>query len=303
MFKVKAVLLFALVTALLAACGQTPVADAPKEPGAALETAAASPYTYYQWRKGESNTKTLIGSGAGFCWLTGAQGDFDSADDQARVYKAAGYWKLETAPSLAWASATCLAWSGLKHADNAFQPTRMVSDAFSSLGVCLATLNLPTRTWWGDAATYISGLKGGLDFYGEVDVDQSRSGFTPSDLGSQNCEAPQRGEAHAMFFGKPQVGDMPQYWGVGGQRTEIATEFGVPLGNGQTTVEMAPADKAFCYLSFVRGGFDHPGDWVWLYRAPNSAGQEVWKLNVRNVAGRTSIDVWASATCYMLTQF
>jgi hypothetical protein len=303
MFKVQALLIPFLLSVLLVACSQG--AEVPQQLGAA----ASSPYTTYQWSGGA--WKDLISTNEGFCWLSGLQGNFNSTGEQVDVNHYKGQWTLGgfTGGSEGlWAQATCVKWSAFKTPTlNASESVRWVSDTFS--GSAPSCSYQSYGLWKSDAVSFVTGLGGNMAKGNGVRVIQGREVNEYSSLNITNdCpndNANFYGRAHSVFIGKPHVGDMPQFWGTSGT--------GVPFSSARTyyaigrlnqgSVEMAPTDKAFCYISYVFGNFDTPSDWAWIYRGYNSAGQEVWKLAVNNANASPYNDIGAYANCYMLTQY
>jgi hypothetical protein len=305
MLKIKLVLLALISALLLAACSQ--VAEVPREaPELALESASTSPYTEVSWYKGEPY-KNLISTNQGFCYLAGVQGNFDSDIDQATVFISQGNYGL-TGSNTEWAKAICVNWSALKINYNAFTPVRWLSDEFYSIEDC-GSQNY-ANAWFGDAVTYLTGVGGNLAIGGGAFVIQSSKGNVPSQLlSTKNCGSGSvytRGRS--MFFGKPHINDMPQFWGpkAQGKTYSLAGYYYVQsdLQNSdqQSSVEMAPTDKAFCYLQSINGNYNNKTDWAWIYRSTNSAGKEVWKLAVKDADPVSNKFVGATAACYMLSQ-
>ncbi len=301
MLKIKAMLLLIISSLLLAACSQ--VAEVPQEvEETQLEATSTNIYTEATWYKGNSYTN-LISADQGFCYLAGVQGNFNDNSDQASVFISQGKYGL-TGSNTEWAKAICVDWSALKINFNSFQPVRWLSDEFSSTEDC-GSQNY-TDTWLGDAVTYLTGVGGNLAIGGGAFVIQSSKGDKPSQLlSTKNCggsgDVFTRGRS--MFFGKPHVKDMPQFWGPNGQGlTYSLAGYYYAQSNGNSTVEMAPTDKAFCYLQSVNGNYNHSSDWAWIYRSVNSTGKEVWKLNVKDSNPVSDKFVGATAACYMLSQ-
>jgi putative hemolysin len=302
MLKVKSLLFAVLIALLLAACSQ--VAEMPEEtPGETpqLGAAASSPYTEVSWYKGEPY-RNLISTAQGFCYLAGIQGNFDSDSDQASVFITQGDYGL-IGSNTDWAKAICVNWSALKINYNAFEPVRWLSDEFYSIEDC-GSQNY-ADTWLGDAVTYLTGVGGNLAVGGGAFVIQSSKGDKPSQLlSTKNCGSGSvytRGRS--MFFGKPHINDMPQFWGPNAQgKTYPLAGYYYAQSNTQATVEMAPTDKAFCYLQGVNGNYNHSSDWAWIYRSTNSASKEIWKLGVKDSNPINDKFVGATAACYMLGQ-
>lgn len=315
MFTRYAVLPSVIVCLVLAACSETPLAETPRAPETALTTTATSPYTTYHWYPGRG-TVPLLRTSEGFCWLAGVEGRFDSAYSSASVRHEQGRWYLEATNSpntVKWAGAECIRWSAIK-TPNASQRKQMFSNLYTaSAATCVLK---DTETWWGDAATMLTGVSGNLT-NSSVHVLKSPDGFRPSKLSASGCSGATgadkyvRGQAHSVFVGDPGTGNLPEFWAPGGKSG--GAQFYVNTNTATSnTVEMAPTDQAFCYLIGVggvywsNGAFNSAGDWVWLHRGKNSAGREVWKLNVQQVkeAGGIGFNyLWGRAVCYSLTQY
>ena len=106
-----------------------------------------------------------------------------------------------------------------------------------------------------------------------------------------------------MFMGQPHVGDLPQFWGPRGRRVSFANAGQYTVNSRNTsTLNLAPVNQAFCYLSGIWGDFDANGDSVRLYQGYNTAGQMVWKLRAFDSNPTNSSGLGAYTTCYMLAQ-
>ncbi len=302
MFHIRSVVVFLVVGLLLAACSQT--AEAPKETEETLrlESAATSPYTDVSWHKYYGYT-SLISPSQGFCYLAGVQGNLTNGADQISVFMSP--WTDEYllhGSNAQGAKAICVNWSALKINYNAFEPVRWLSDEFQSVEDCGSNY---TNTWFGDAVTYLTGVGGNLAAGGGVFAIQSRQGNAPSQLlASKNCGSGDiyvRGRS--MFFGRPHNNDMPQFWGPRAQgKTYSLAGYYVAQSNYQSYVEMAPTDKAFCYLTGVYGNFKDMSDSVYIFRGTNLSGKETWRLSVYDSNPVSGKFVGATAACYMLSQ-
>jgi hypothetical protein len=107
-----------------------------------------------------------------------------------------------------------------------------------------------------------------------------------------------------MFMGQPHVGDLPQFWGPSGAGVPISSAGSYHASTRYTaSVEMAPVDQAFCYLTAVWGDFDATYDSVRIYQDINSAGRRIWKLRAYDSNPTNAYGLGASANCYMLAQY
>jgi hypothetical protein len=265
------------------------------------ELTSVGGYTEATWYKGQPY-KELISTSQGFCFLAGVQGQFNDGNDQASVFITGGKYGL-TGSNTEWAKAICVDWSALKINFNAFEPVRWLSDEFYAISGCNSKY---ADTWFGDAVTYLTGVGGDLTTPGGSFVIQSEQGSKPSQLLSthtcgQGTEVFTRGRS--MFFGKPHINDMPQFWGPKGQgKTFPNAGYYYVQSNTQASVEMAPTNQAFCYLMGVNGNYNQANDWAWITTKTNSAGQKVWKLQVSDAGSTNGQFVGATAGCYMLSQ-
>ncbi|MET0387414.1 MAG: hypothetical protein ABW321_15705 [Polyangiales bacterium] len=274
---------------------------APPSSERAALAGTAGPYTEVQWFKGQS-FRPLIPASQGFCYLAGVQGNLDSAGDQATVFISNGQWGV-FGSNTEWAKAICLDWSGLKINFNAFEPVRWLSEEFAAIEDCGSQHYVDA--WKGDAATFLTGVGGNLAVGGGAFVIQSSKGDKPSQLlSTHNCGGDEiftRGRS--MFFGKPHINDMPQFWGPNAQgKTYPLAGYYYAQSNTQPVREMAPVDQAFCYMQSVNGHYNHANDWAWVYRGTNSAGKQVWYLGVNDGNPQANKLIGASAACYMLSQ-
>jgi hypothetical protein len=161
------------------------------------------------------------------------------------------------------------------------------------------------ETWFGDAATFVSGISGNLAGGGEqVSITQASSGFTPSVLTVKSCQPYVAGFANSFFVGSPNSGKIAQFWGPNGIGSAAAAgEYTVKATslnqNPVTTVQMAPVAEAMCYLTRVGGKFRGGGEWVEISPQTNAQGVAVWTLR----AGSGQADgVWGSSRCYRRVQ-
>jgi hypothetical protein len=209
------------------------------------------------------------------------------------------------------AEATCVKWSALKTPTlSASNSVKWLSQDFSSTATFTGNpedcVTPTTQTWWGDAATILSGIGGDLAGINGAFILQNSSAFTPSSLMSVWCGGNPtaiQGNAYSMFMGQPHVGDLPQFWGPRGRRVSFATA-GQYVANSQSTsvLNLAPINQAFCYLSGIWGDFDTSSDSVKLSQGYNNAGQMVWKLRAYDANPTNGFGLGAYATCYMLVQ-
>ncbi|WP_019586073.1 hypothetical protein [Deinococcus apachensis] len=323
--KAPALPMTCLLAALLAACGQAPTAGAPQAPaqladapqvvsdldatqGALRPAAVTDPYTYYNFT-GTDGVQTLMSTGEGVCWLAKVGGNLNSNSDYLQVYHSQGQWKLNyhsDSSDPVSGRVYCVKWTAFK-TPTVTQPARWISNGFTSIANSCTSFN--KDTWWGDAATYISYVGGDVQGIGGVYVSQSTSGSKSSTMTAVACATTSKvyGGAHSLFIGKPSSNDLPQFWGPGGVGVPYSTAYKTgsyrAVSWGPSTVEMAPTDRAFCYLSTLWGDFDAMIDEAKVYRSTNSAGQQVWKLSVYDSNPGGNKGIGAYANCYMLTQY
>jgi hypothetical protein len=304
MSKIKTGLLLLVLALLLAACSQ--VEEVPR--GELESTATSDIYSSYSWYEGKPQQYLSSIPYEKVCWLSGLGGNFSSSSEHVDLWNYHGSWNFSGSSSGnkgLRANVYCVKLSAFK-TPNLSQPARMMSDPgflnYSQAKQC--SFQKPTYTWWGDAATFITSVGGELRGDSNITVKQSTNGYQSSSLSTcaNGNVSGVSGEAHSLFIGKPQSGDVPQFWGPGGVAVPYSPGIQHQLYSrgGYYVTEMAPVDKAFCYFDYIAGTFDETSDRVRIYQGYNSADQKVWKLSVNT---SNSEVVAASALCYMLTQY
>jgi len=162
-----------------------------------------------------------------------------------------------------------------------------------------------TEAWWGDAATYLSGMTGNFAGGGEsIRIDQSSAGFTPSLLVAKSCQPFLGGYAQAFFSGTPHTGTVAQFWGPSGKgAASVAGEYTVSATSLNpskvSSIRMAPVSEAMCYFTRIGGKFRGGGEYVEIVPETNRQGLTVWVLRAQSLQ---SDGVSAGARCYRRIQ-
>jgi hypothetical protein len=161
--------------------------------------------------------------------------------------------------------------------------------------------------WWGDSATFLTGMSGKFKGTGEFAlVEQSGTGFAPSRITGNSCQAgPRTVRAHSFFAGAPHSGQPALFIGPNDNTGPFAKQhrfYARMTLKGISEQIMAPTDTAMCYLAGVEGKFRGAGEFVdiiprvvdgverWILRASNR--QKLWD----------GMGVTGFAHCYARTQ-
>lgn len=197
-------------------------------------------------------------------------------------------------------AAHCLEWGALK--TNKVGAVKWLSPTFTAVTpVPASTCSTGSQSaWWGTSATFLTKLSGDWTDQGKIAfVMESQDGFKPSKVIAAGCDPSYFAmvAATSMFFGVPQTGGLPHYYGPNSSDAVRATvgTYGVKASKSLAFKVLAPADKAFCYLQSLSGQFDDDADIVELY-----VGGKNWILMVNNEGGKDNLV--ATAYCYRLTQ-
>jgi hypothetical protein len=176
--------------------------------------------------------------------------------------------------------------------------TRWLSDSFwheLTSSSCPAFV-IAANTWWGDAATFLTGIFGGMYGGGEqVSITQSNDPRAPSRIAARNCQGTLSMYARSLFIGDPSLGWQAKFIGPGGEGDATTSrEYEVE----RSYVNMARRDQAFCYFTHIQGAFAGYGEVAEIYPATSPAGLPVWAM--RTASGQGSLR--ARARCFMLNQ-
>lgn len=232
---------------------------------------AVGPYSWYQGQA----TKYLKPVSTHVCVLTKAGGRFAGGSEAVRVGNDGNTWYL-TGQS-AESGVNGEAWCYAKGQFLANGSARWVSGQFEAMTNSSSCTSASTGTWWGDAATILTGVSGKLRGYGEkMYVVQSPGGFTSSSLNIESCQQPVRGWAHSFFAGTPSDGQPVKFYGA----EYWADTAYAASGSNYHEVTMAPTGEAMCYLTYVAGKFDGSGEWGRIYPTLVS-GIERWVLKAK----------------------
>jgi hypothetical protein len=122
--------------------------------------------------------------------------------------------------------------------------------------------------WWGDAASFVSGIRGEFAGGGEhVKIFQSTSATKSSTIEGRTLASELQGDGSSYFVGVPDSGRLVKLYGyrdgswVRGNVSSAGTfEYNVGTTAGFSSYWLPPRDKAFCYITNVSGNFDGGGE-------------------------------------------
>jgi hypothetical protein len=250
----------------------------------------------FNWHQGQAEV-TMVPEATHVCVLTRVTGSFKGGGEWVRVEADDdGNWRLRGASQQedVAASATCFA----KSAFLATGPYKEVSPPFVAIDKKSDCPGNYQETWWGDAATYLSGVKGDFGGGGErARVNQSSGAFTNSAVWAESCRGSLEARAYAFFAGSPGSGIIAKF--LGGEYA--LTQH--PSDAESQEIKMAPAGDAMCYLTKIEGLFDGGGEVVRIY--PKAVGGvEYWHLYVHSGKSGGGDRKWisAKARCYKRDQ-
>ena len=301
--KVMAIFLaLAMSTGVAAAgCGGDPlddgtgggpgVADEPvAQVAEALDSSwATGPFT---WDQGHSDVR-MMSATTHVCVLTTVRGEFDGGGEWIRSEVLSdNYWYLRGDSQASGVRAQAFCFDKSKFLANG--DARWISDAFYASDNTSGCNGGWTNTWWGDAATFLSGVQGEFDGSGERGaITQSTTPFSSSALRAESCAGWLRASGHSFFAGTPHSGQTAKFWG--GERT-------VSVSKGTDEVQLAPTGDAMCYLTRVEGYFNGSGEHVVIYPKYVN-GLEYWYLKATH-STTDAVGQWVSgrARCYRRDQ-
>jgi len=221
-------------------------------------------------------------------------------------------WTLESYPNFTGspspthmaAEATCYSLSNFSAAEGG---TKMISGFFEANvgGKGANTVN----AWWGDAATFLTGIGGYFAGSGEyARVSQSKTSNSPSHLTIGSAQPQMHtADAHSLFVGQPGGAHTALFVGPNGVGTlSAAGEFTYNYNGSDSfhavATKMADSSAAFCYLTQVTGNWGRagtkatdPDPWVQIFMGSDFK----WYLLSWAPAGA---NVNAIAACYKTRQ-
>jgi hypothetical protein len=247
----------------------------------------------YTWWQGQSS-KLLKPVATHVCVLSKVSGRFAGGSEGVWVRAYNGYWYLGGRSDEAGVNGE--AWCFTKNGFLASGTARWVSGEFQVATETTSCTSAAAWTWWGDAATILTGVSGRLAGYGEkLFVVQSADPFTSSSLNIQSCQKPVYAWAHSFFAGAPSSGVPARFYGP----EYTADTAWAASGTKYHEVIMAPTGDAMCYLTYIAGDFDGSGEWARIYPVV-SAGIERWALRVKGEpyqSGSGPTPIRAKARC------
>lgn len=265
------------------------------------------------------STVQMASDSSSFCWLTKIQGQLGSYyNGGPAVYRSGGNWYLSAVTSTQWASAYCAPLSCFS--GDGTSDVIWISGEFSTSadGISGCVSNTAS-TWWGDAATVLSGFPGngttaGLGEY--ASVTQSIYATTSSTLRAQDCYSGDfggcgscskiYGRAFSLFVGTPGGSAPAWFYGPGGTNafyqyaggySVTSTSAGVPV-----SATMAPIDQAICYFARLGGKFAGGGEYAQIVPTWD-AGMSKWRWTVTVGHLGASSGIRADVNCYRYHQW
>jgi hypothetical protein len=252
----------------------------------------------FSWHQGQG-PKTIATESDSVCVLTEVQGKFRGGGEYVRVEVGSdGYWRLEGHSMQEGVAATAYCFA--KSAFLANGSARWVSPEFVVNDKTSGCNGNSVQTWWGDAATMLSGVSGEFRGGGErAYINQSPTAFTGSAVFAEACQDYLQARAYSFFAGQPQSGQVAKFW-----EGEYNVHFNAneQVDNLAREVKMAPFGDEMCYLTHVSGQFDGGAERVFIYHKP-SGGVEHWFLRVETGWGNNGTKfVNGKARCYKRDQ-
>jgi hypothetical protein len=262
----------------------------------------------FGWTQGQS--LTILKPGEQYvCVLTRVTGHFQGEGERVQLELEPG-----SANTTVWTMSGTSLQKGVSAQAYCFRKDHFLSsgsarwisekfERFATAGSKCATAT--AQTWWGDAATFLTGMSGNFAGGGEsVSVQQSSNGFTPSVLTAKSCQPFVRGFAYSFFAGQPHSGSVAQFWGPNGKGSAaVAGEYAAFASSLNQTkvmsVQMAPVNEAMCYFTRLGGKFRGGGEFAEIVPQVNAQGVTVWTLRVQSLQPD---GVWANARCYRRQQ-
>jgi hypothetical protein len=257
-----------------------------------IGASATAPFT---WVQGQARVDTNRNASDTICALHKMQGDFEGGGEIVRTFvdPNTGRWVLEgsSQQSGVAAQAFCARRSCFA-GDSGFQ---IVSPEFAvNTQFPLGCASRSAFTFFGDAATMLTGISGRFNGRGEfARVIQNPNPASNSQLQANACEGSTViAFAHSLFSGNA--------------ATEPAKFFGpevfVDAWFGPTSVDLAPTSQAFCYLSNVSGKFSGGGEFIRLDVVIGPNGTEVWRLRAQGLNSPVSQRPRGAARCMLYNQ-
>jgi hypothetical protein len=238
------------------------------------------------------------------CALGRVQGNFQLdegwPDASVTVHPTRNEWILTGYDGQAIVGANCVTLNRFSGTIPAGQSatTRWVSGELwhnNEAGSCNAFLGR-RDAWWGDAATFLTGMSGGFYGAGEsVNITQNDDPRASSYLWTTLCQGSNEVVGRSIFVGDPSAARQAKFKGPWGVGSAAATgEYSVD----RNAVNMARLDEAFCYFTSIRGAFAGGGEKAEIKIVTDSSGTQLWSMSTVSQQG----ELTAKARCYMYDQ-
>lgn len=299
----KARRLFGAAASLLALAAAVTLPTAPAAADTPFVTAG------YSWQQGQGAVR-MQPTSTYVCVLTRIGGHFQGGGEAVHVYQSAGWWYLGGHSQQ----------QGVNGAARCFQQSAFTSVygtahwLSADQGLTVTTVDGcnygSAPTWWGDAATIMTGFRGNFAGGAEaVTVTQSLNGFASSQVATGGCQDDSLYQiwSYSYFVGRPHAGNLATFLpaSLDGFFKNPGTAATVPEAtsaaqNGDGTVRiMARTDWAMCYLTDVHGKLRSADDYVEIVPYDLGDGITAWALHTHS---GTSDGISAKARCYARNQ-
>jgi hypothetical protein len=272
----------------------SPIIDL-ETPADGVETRASAVVapTIFTWVQGQPDKK-MVSADGNICTLTLVQGRFMGGGERVRVWiKSDGFWYIGgiSQQTGVAGAAYCVPFGNFLGG-----PTKAHSGEYTDLPSEDAgwpstgcKFDGGTRTWAGDAATWLTRVSGEFNQSGDkARIFQESDAFRNSEVYGGDCKNDITAGAHSFYVGdtlhrKPAVFRGPN--GVGD--AAVASEWSVTT---PSVVTLASRDQHLCYLTEINGVLQSANDSV---RLLSESGN--WSLSVMG-------GVRVKARCFLYDQ-
>jgi hypothetical protein len=290
------------------ACLALATACDPESPVEASSFRTATAFqTHHEWHQPNDTgphdeTIVLADSNEEVCFLTGMAGRFSGGGESVALEIVDGKWQLRGKSQQL----------GMSAAVDCFD-----REAFDQDGVHASLKNLSedvtgyssegSDCWHGvetllpgDYAAALAGITGALRGGAEyVETLQASTLTNDSQLVAHSCQGPVWGNAtmtRVSYDPTPgYASDVAQFIGPDGEGTAAIAGEWEAFSAGASSVEMASAEQAVCFLKRVAGEFNGGGERAFIDLGPSHR----WVLHAEALSGD---GVWAEAMCLNLDQ-
>jgi hypothetical protein len=255
----------------------------------------------FVWNQGSADVY-LASASTHVCVLTRLKGDFDGGGEKVLVYQANGSWYLggTSKQSGIGGVAYCYAMSAFV-SPNVNGRWHDVDWSVQQYGT--GTAYESSAPFLGDAATFINGFAGRLQYAGDqVYIAHSSGPYTPNTGYAQMGRSGAVARNYFMsFWAGTGPGVLAKYWNNATYRVDSSYRCVSSYGNYE--VAMAPVNDAMCVFTQIGNGgnWDGGAEYVDIY--PKTAGGvETWYLRAHSGYCDGSRKTVAEARCFKRDQ-